>query len=107
MSVINLLYLVNNSLESFLIVNSEVSEYLTVDLDTGLVQRTHQLAVAHIIKTSSSVDTLNPQCAEVTLLVTAVTISISQTLLIGILCYQIILGKRLISRLKLLIMLIL
>ena len=44
MSVINLLYLVNNSLKSFLIVNSEVSEHLTVDLDTSLVQCTHQLA---------------------------------------------------------------
>ena len=74
MSVINLLYLVNNSLESFLIVNSEVSEHLTVNLDTSLVQCTHQLAVAHIIKTSSSVDTLDPQTTEVALLGLAVAV---------------------------------
>ena len=34
---INLLHLVNNSLESFLIVDSEISKHLTIDLDAGLV----------------------------------------------------------------------
>ena len=71
-----LLNLVNDSLESLRVVYSEVSENLTVNLDTCLVQSTHQLAIAHVLKTRSSVDTLNPQCAEVTLLVTTVTISV-------------------------------
>ena len=68
----DLLYLVNNSLESLWVVNSEVSEDLTVDLDTCLVKSTHQLAVAHVLQTSSSVDTLDPQCAECALLVTTI-----------------------------------
>ena len=38
-----LLYLVYDSLESLWVVHSEVSENLTVDLDTCLVKSTHQL----------------------------------------------------------------
>ena len=60
----DLLHLSNDSLESLWVVNSEVSENLAVDLDTCLVKSTHQLAVAHTIEASSSVDTLDPQCAE-------------------------------------------
>ena len=50
----DLLHLCNDSLESLWVVNSEVSENLTVDLDTSLVKSTHQLAVAHTIEASSS-----------------------------------------------------
>ena len=57
-----LFYLVYDSLESFGVVDSEVSEHLTVDLDTGLVQCAHQLAVAHVLQTCSGIDTLNPEC---------------------------------------------
>ena len=37
-----LLYFSNDSLESLGIVQSQVSEHLTVDLDTGLCQLTHE-----------------------------------------------------------------
>ena len=84
---LELLNLVNNSLESLRVVNSEVSEHLTVDLDTCLVKRTHQLTIAHVLQTSSSIDTLDPQCAEIALLVTTVTISVSKTLLPSVLSY--------------------
>lgn len=59
-----LLYLGNNCLECLRVVNSEVSEDLTVNLNTSLVKSTHQLRVAESLKTSCSIDTLNPQCAE-------------------------------------------
>lgn len=39
---INLLYLINDSLESLRVVNSEVSKHLTVDFNSSLVQSTHQ-----------------------------------------------------------------
>ena len=52
------------------------------------MERTHELAVAHIVEASGSVDTLNPQSAEVALLVTTVAVSISETLLIGVLGYR-------------------
>ena len=80
-----LLYLLNDSLESVRIVDSEVSKDLAVDLNTILVECAHKLAVAQVVKTSGSVDTLNPQSTEVTLLVSTVTISIGETLLISIL----------------------
>ena len=63
-----LLHFVNDSLESGGVVDSEVSENLTVQVDTSLVQSTHELRIAHTLKTGSGVDTLNPQCAEVALL---------------------------------------
>ena len=76
-----LLYLLNDSLESLGIVDCEVSKNLTVDLDTSLVECTHENRVAHTLETCGSVDTLNPQCAEVALLVTTVAICICETLL--------------------------
>ena len=82
----SLLHLVNDGLESLRIVDSEVSENLAVDLDACLVESTHQLAVAHVRETSGSVDTLNPQSAEVAL-VTTVTISVGKTLLPSVLSY--------------------
>lgn len=74
-------------LESFGVVDSEVSQYLTVDFDACFVEGTHQLRVRQAFETGSSVDTLNPQGAEVALLVLTVAISISQTLFPGILGY--------------------
>ena len=83
----DLLHLCNDSLESLRVVYSEVSENLTVNLDTSLVKSTHQLAVAHTIEASSSVDTLNPQCAECALLVSTIAISVGKTLLPSVLSY--------------------
>ena len=83
--ILRLLYLSYDSLESLRIVNSEVSEDLAVDLDTSLVECTHKCRIGHVLETSSSVDTLNPQCAEVALLVTAVTVSVCETLLPSVL----------------------
>ena len=56
-----LLYLGNDSLECFGVIHGQVSENLTVDLDTSLVQKTHQLRIAQTLETSGSIDTLNPQ----------------------------------------------
>ena len=56
-----LLYLGNDSLECFGVIHGQVSENLAVDLDTSLVQKTHQLRIAQTLETSGSIDTLNPQ----------------------------------------------
>lgn len=81
----SLLRLSDDSLESLGIVYSEVSENLAVDLDTSLVQTTHELRVRHTFETCSSIDTLNPESTESTLLVTTVTECIRQTLFPSIL----------------------
>ena len=80
-----LLYLSYDSLECFRVVHSEVSQHLTVDFDTSLVQCTHQLRIRHTLETSGSVDTLDPQCTEVALLILTVAVSVGQTLLPSIL----------------------
>ena len=76
-----LFYFLNDSAESLRIVNCQVGEHLAVDFDAGFVQVTHQLRVGEALQASSGIDTLDPQCAEVTLFVAAVTESIGQTFL--------------------------
>ena len=81
----SLLYFCYDGLESLGIVDSEVSEHLAVDFDAGLVQETHQLAIAETFHAGSGIDTLNPKSAEVALLGTTVAVSIGETLLPSVL----------------------
>ena len=80
-----LLNLCYDSLESLGVVDSEVSEHLAVDFDAGLVQQTHQLAIAEALHAGSGIDTLNPKSAEVALLGATVTVSIGKALLPSVL----------------------
>lgn len=79
--------LVDNSLERLGMVDSEVGEDLAVDLDVLLVDEADELAVGYALHACGSVDTLNPQCTECTLLVTTITISVCKTFLPSILGY--------------------
>ena len=81
----SLLHLSYDGLECLGVIDSEVSKNLAVDLDATLVQQTHQLRVAQTLEAGSSVDTLDPQSAEVALLVTAVTEGVGETLLPSVL----------------------
>ena len=80
-----LLNLCYDSLESLGVVDSEVSEHLAVDFDAGLVQQTHQLAIAEALHAGSGIDTLNPKGAEVALLGTTVAEGVGETLLPSVL----------------------
>ena len=75
----NLLGFGNDGLEGLGIVDGEVGEHLAVDLNAGLVKAAHQLRVREAFEACSCVDALNPQCAEVALLVAAVAEGIGQT----------------------------
>ena len=68
-------------------IDSEVSEDLAVDLDTLSVESTHQARVRETFETSSSVDTLDPEGTEVTLLVLTIAESVGQTLFPSVLGY--------------------
>ena len=81
----SLLHLSYDGLECLGVIDSEVSKNLAVDLDATLVQQTHQLRVAQTLEAGSSVDTLDPESAEVALLVTAVTEGVGETLLPSVL----------------------
>ena len=83
----NLFHFFYDGFESLRIVHGEVGEHLAVDLDTCLVESTHELGIAHALETGSSIDTLNPQGAEVAFLVATVTICIGETLLPRVLGY--------------------
>ena len=83
----SLLYLLHDGLECLGIVHGKVGEHLTVDLNTSLGKLAHQYRVAHTLLTCGSVDTLDPQGAEVALLIATVTIGVGQTLLPCVLGY--------------------
>lgn len=83
----SLLHLSYDGLECLGVIDSEVSKNLAVDLDATLVQQTHQLRVAQTLEAGSSVDTLNPQRTESTLLVAAIAVSIGKALLPSVLGY--------------------
>ncbi len=75
----------NDCFERLGLVHSEVSEHLTVDFDTCFLERTHQLAVTQSFETSGSVDTLNPQSAEIAFFVLTIAIRILETFLPSVL----------------------
>ena len=81
----SILDFVNNCLESLRVIHAEVSEDLAVDIDAVGVEQTHELRIAETLKTGGSIDTLDPESAEVALLRTTIAECISQTFLPGIL----------------------
>ena len=82
------LHCLYDSFESCRVVQSQIGQNFTVDLDTSFVDETHQLAVGQIFHACGSVDALNPQSAEVALVVLAVAVGVGKTLLPGVLCYS-------------------
>lgn len=78
---------VHDSLEGFGVVEGEVGEDFAVDLDTGLVDKTHELGVAEVMLTGGGVDTLNPEGTEVAFFILTVTVCVGETFFPGILGY--------------------
>jgi hypothetical protein len=81
-----LFYRVDDSLESLGIVHGQVGEYLAVQTDILGTELTHELGIGDAVLACSRIDTLNPQGAEVALLVLAVAIGVGETFLVGVLC---------------------
>ena len=84
----NLFYRVDDSLESGGIVHREVGEDFAVETDVLLGEAAHELGISEAVLTCGSVDTLDPEGAELSLLGLAVTVSIGETFLVGVLCYR-------------------
>ena len=76
---VRLFYFLYNGLESGGIVHGEVGKDLAVDFDTVLMESAHKLRVGKAFQAGSSIDTLNPEGAEVALLIAAVAIGVGQT----------------------------
>ncbi len=58
------------------IVNSQIGQDLTVDLDSSLLQTRNKAAVGQTVQTRTGVDTGNPQGTELTLTLTTVTVRV-------------------------------
>lgn len=61
------------------IVHGQVGKHLTVDFDAGFVDEAHEAAVREVLEAGSGVDTLYPECAEVTFFLLTVAVSVGQT----------------------------
>ncbi|KUM44362.1 hypothetical protein AR540_21645 [Pseudomonas sp. EpS/L25] len=68
-------FLDNRSKRRFF-VHGQIGQYLTVDLDGRFFQAGDQTAVGQTVDTSTSVDTSDPQSAELTLTLTTVTVGV-------------------------------
>eukprot|EP01155_Anaeramoeba_flamelloides_P050734 Anaeramoba_flamelloidesc42128_g1_i4.p1 GENE.c42128_g1_i4~~c42128_g1_i4.p1 ORF type:complete len:147 (+),score=0.09 c42128_g1_i4:94-534(+) len=68
--------LLDNRRKSSLLIYSQVSQDFTVDFDLSFFQASDEAAVGQTVDTCSSVDTCDPQCAELTLALTTVTVRI-------------------------------
>ena len=72
-------HFVDDGFEGFGIVEGEVGEDFAVDLDACFVEEAHQFGVAEVVQTSSGVDTLNPEGAEVAFFVFAIAVCVGET----------------------------
>lgn len=82
------LSLIHDRLERLLVIHRQVSEDLTIDLDTLLVEHAHELRVGEPLLTCSCIDTLDPEGTESALLDLTIAVSVGKTLLPGILSYR-------------------
>ena len=78
---------IDDRFERLRVVHGEVGENLAVQTDVLLRELAHELGIGDTVLTGGGVDPLDPEGAEVALLGLAVTVGISQTLLISVLCY--------------------
>ncbi len=78
---------IDDSLKSLRVVHGEVSKNLAVETDILLRELAHELGIGNTVLTSGGVDSLDPEGAEVALLGLAVTVGVSQTFLVSVLCY--------------------
>ena len=80
-------YLLYNGCESSGVVEGEVGENFAVHLDAALVEKAHELRVAQVVHTCSSVDTLDPQGTEVAFFVFAIAVGVGKTFFPGVFSY--------------------
>src|SRR3954462_5303484 len=66
----------NNSSKCYLIIYSQIGQNTTIQYDCSFFQASNQLAVRQAFSTRRSIDTSNPQSAEVTLLNATVAVSV-------------------------------
>src|SRR5918992_364615 len=83
---------VGKASEGLRVAHGDVGQHLAVDLDTGLLQAVHELAVRHALLASGGVDADDPQPPEVALAVTAVAIGVGVGLEQGLLGALVALG---------------
>ncbi len=80
-----LFYRIDDCFERLRVVHGEVGENLAVEADVLLRELAHELRVGYPVLTRGGVDSLDPECTEITLLGLTVTIGVSETFLVSVL----------------------
>lgn len=88
LSVNGLFYFFDDGFERIGVVQGQVGQYLTVQLDTGFLQTSHQHRVGHTVSPATGADTDDPQGAEIALFLLTVAVSINQTFFDGVFGYR-------------------
>ena len=84
------LSLLSQCSECSLVVYSQVSQHLAVQVDTSLLQTVHETAVVDIAGLASCRDAGDPQTTEVTLLVLTADVSVLQALHYSLVGYTVV-----------------
>src|SRR5688572_29914699 len=79
-----LFYLINDRFECVGMVHREVCKNFPVELDAFCTKFTDESRIRKSVLTGSGVDTLDPQCAEITFLLFTAFVCVSQTTLNGV-----------------------
>ena len=82
---IKLFYRIDDSLECLRVIHGKVCQHFAVETDVLLGEFTHKLRIREAVLTCGSVDSLDPESAEIALLGPAVTVCVGETLLVGVL----------------------
>ena len=90
-----LLYRFYDSLKSLRIVHSKVGQDFAVEADVLLGKASHKLGIGETVLAGGSVDTLDPQGTELTLLGPAVAVGVGETFFVGVLgdCPHVLAGQ--------------
>ena len=73
--------------ESFLVGNSDFSEHLAVEVNTGYLETMHESRIVHAVYLSLSGNTGDPQCAEISLLLLTADVCVVTALHYGLLSH--------------------
>ena len=79
-----LLDLIHHSFESIRMIHSQISQYLSIELNALLRTLAHKFAIWHPVLTSTGIDSLNPEGSKLTFALLSTWVSIEKSLLYSV-----------------------
>jgi hypothetical protein len=73
--------LLHNCFEGLGMIHCEISEYLTIKVDTGRLELSHKFGIRHSVEACAGIDPGDPERTEISLFRLAVAVGIAETFL--------------------------